>query len=155
MKKANPSMANHEILTNISQRWAGMSPEQKETYSRRQEEAKAVYTKEKKEYDAMKAGMGVPAQVTEPTPVAVDKRSVKKKADVTVTAISEDSNVSSSDSPGESSDDDDDDEEDKPPIIVPKEKKHKKSSSTPQTQNPPAKQKVPAQPEKKKRKTKE
>lgn len=30
MKKANPGMANHEILTNISQRWAEMSPEEKE-----------------------------------------------------------------------------------------------------------------------------
>ncbi|KAF9645335.1 hypothetical protein BDM02DRAFT_3120368 [Thelephora ganbajun] len=30
MKKANPAMANHEILTNISQRWAEMSPEEKE-----------------------------------------------------------------------------------------------------------------------------
>ena len=30
MKRANPAMANHEILTNISQRWAGMSPEEKE-----------------------------------------------------------------------------------------------------------------------------
>lgn len=33
MKKANPSMANHEILTNISQRWAEMSPEEKEVCS--------------------------------------------------------------------------------------------------------------------------
>jgi len=30
MKKANPSMANHEILTTISQRWAAMNPEEKE-----------------------------------------------------------------------------------------------------------------------------
>jgi hypothetical protein len=30
MKKANPTMANHEILTSISQRWAEMSPEEKE-----------------------------------------------------------------------------------------------------------------------------
>ena len=33
MKKANPAMANHEILTNISQRWAEMSPEEKEVCS--------------------------------------------------------------------------------------------------------------------------
>ena len=32
MKKANPAMANHEILTNISQRWAEMSPEEKEVH---------------------------------------------------------------------------------------------------------------------------
>jgi hypothetical protein len=93
MKKANPSMANHEILTSISQRWAQMSPEEKEvgadmsvhqvassnrsfshqTYSRRQEEAKVVYKKEKTEYDALKAGVAVPVQVTEPAPV--DRRS--------------------------------------------------------------------------------
>ncbi|KAF9782342.1 hypothetical protein BJ322DRAFT_1075684 [Thelephora terrestris] len=157
MKRANPSMANHEILTNISQRWAQMRPEEKETYSRRQEEAKAVYKQEKLDYDAMKAGVAVPVQVTEPTPGVGDRRSTKKKTDITVAASSEDSAASSSDS-SEDSSDDDDDEEEKPPVVVPaKEKKHKKSSSTPQSQNPPAKQKVPAQPEKKekKRKTKE
>ena len=95
MKKANPAMANHEILTNISQRWAGMSPEEKEvrprrvkpctrafltsnsphqTYSRRQEEAKAVYQKEKTVYDAMKAGVELPGQVKELAPIAGDKR---------------------------------------------------------------------------------
>jgi len=156
MKKANPSMANHEILTSISQRWAQMSPEEKETYSRRQEEAKVVYKKEKTEYDALKAGVAVPVQVTEPAPV--DRRSTKKKADITVAATSEDSAASSSDSSEDSSDDDDDEEEEKPQVVVPaKEKRLKKTSSTPQNQNPPAKQKVPAQPEKKekKRKTKE
>jgi len=35
-----------------------------------------------------------------------------------------------------------------------KEKKNKKTSAIPQTQNPPAKQKVPAQPEKKEKKRK-
>jgi hypothetical protein len=30
MKKANPGMANHEILTTISQRWAAMTPEEKD-----------------------------------------------------------------------------------------------------------------------------
>jgi transcriptional regulator HMO1 len=36
MKRANPGMANHEILTSISQRWAAMTPEEKDvrcTYS--------------------------------------------------------------------------------------------------------------------------
>ena len=46
MKKANPAMANHEILTNISQRWAGMSPEEKEVCPRRVEPcAWAILTK--------------------------------------------------------------------------------------------------------------
>jgi len=30
MKKANPAMANHEILTNISRRWQGMTAQEKE-----------------------------------------------------------------------------------------------------------------------------
>jgi len=148
MKKANPTMANHEILTNISQRWAGMSPEEKETYSRRQEVAKAVYKKEKTEYDAMKAGVEVPSQPKEPAPSAGDKRATKKKTDVAVTASSEDSTVSSSDSSEDSSDEE---VEEKPTVVVPiKEKKHKKSSSTPQT----PKQKAPAQTEKKEKKRK-
>lgn len=45
-----------------------------QTYNRRQEEAKAVYKKEKKDYDAMRAGVEVPAQVTELAPSAGDKR---------------------------------------------------------------------------------
>jgi len=131
-----------------------------QTYNRRQEEAKAVYKREKTEYDAMKAGVVIPAppvQVIEPAPAAGDKRSTKKKTETNVTAASEDSSVSSSDSSEDSSDDEDDDEA-KTPVVVPsKEKKHKKSALTPQVQNPPTKQKVPAQPEKKekKRKTKE
>lgn len=48
------------------------SPHQ--TYSRRQEEAKALYKKEKTEYDAMKAGVEVPVQVKESAPNAGDKR---------------------------------------------------------------------------------
>jgi len=145
-------MANHEILTNISQRWAEMSPEEKETYNRRQEEAKAVYKKEKTEYDAMKAGVEVPVQVTEPAASVGDKRATKKKVDVPATPSTVDSPVSSSDSSEESSDDDDEEEE--KVVVTTKGKKQKKS---PQTQNPPAKQKVPAQTEKKekKRKTKE
>lgn len=47
----------------------------RQTYSRRQEEAKAVYKREKGEYDAMKAGVGVPVQAAEPVQVAGDKRS--------------------------------------------------------------------------------
>ena len=48
---------------------------QHQTYSRRQEEAKAVYNKEKTQYDAMKAGVvEVPVQVKEPAPIAGDKR---------------------------------------------------------------------------------
>lgn len=95
MKKANPTMANHEILTSISQRWAEMSPEEKEvchrrvewqsrfffdrssspqTYNRRQEAAKAVYKQEKDAYDAMKAREEVASQVIEPAPSAGDKR---------------------------------------------------------------------------------
>jgi len=52
MKQANPGMANHEILTTISQRWASMTPEEKDTYHKRQEVAKAQYTLEKTAYDA-------------------------------------------------------------------------------------------------------
>lgn len=95
MKKANPAMANHEILTTISQRWAEMSPEEKDvchrrvesrsyaffdhsslpqTYNRRQEAAKAVYKQEKDAYDAMKAGVEVPVQVIESAPSVGDKR---------------------------------------------------------------------------------
>jgi len=49
-------------------------PSSYQTYNRRQEEAKAVYKKQKKEYDAMRAGVEASAQVTELAPSAGDKR---------------------------------------------------------------------------------
>lgn len=52
MKQANPGMANHEILTTISQRWASMTAEEKDTYNERQKLAKEQYALQKTAYDA-------------------------------------------------------------------------------------------------------
>jgi len=64
MKQANPGMANHEILTTISQRWASMTPEEKDTYNKRQELAKAQYAEKKTAYDALR---GPVAEVPSPS----------------------------------------------------------------------------------------
>jgi len=141
MKKANPGMANHEILTTISQRWASMTPEEKDTYHKRQEVAKAHYTQEKTAYDArrvlasdevIEAQAAAPATTLSPVIVHAPPPSAAIKPEKAPVPIVADTSTSDEDdsSEGETSESDSSDEEDDE--AQPVQKKAKKATTSKQ-----------------------
>jgi len=135
MKKANPGMANHEILTTISQRWASMTPEEKDTYHKRQEVAKAQYTLEKTAYDARHLPIvedDVPpeaaaATTSSPTTASAPPAPAAIKPAKAPAPVVADTSTSSDDSSeGETSDSDSSDEVEEHPA----QKKAKKATTS-------------------------